>query len=79
MNEKRLTELKKLTDEIKTELAIKESKQKDLLKEIQQNYGIKTISKIKNRLEEIKKSLKILEERKNSLSEKIEENLEAYE
>lgn len=79
MDEKRLAKLKEQVDSIKTELAIKESKKEDLLKEIQQNYGIKTISKIKDRLKEIEESLKNLEKRKESLSEKIEEKLEAYE
>lgn len=79
MDEKRLIELKGQVDSIKTELAIKESKKEDLLKEIQQNYGIKTIAVIKKRLIEIEESLKNLEKRKESLSEKIEEKLEAYE
>lgn len=79
MDEKRLIELKGQVDSIKTELAIKESKKEDLLKEIQQNYGIKTVAAIKKRLIEIEESLKNLEKRKESLSEKIEEKLEAYE
>lgn len=79
MDEKRLIELKEQVDSIKTELAIKESKQSDLFKEIKENYGIKTISKIKDRLKEIEKSLENLENRKETLSEKIEKKLKSYE
>lgn len=79
MDEEKLMELKRKVDAIKTELAIKESKRDDLLKQVKENYGIETIAAIGERLDKIEKLLKTLKKRKEALSLKIEEKLEAYE
>jgi uncharacterized coiled-coil DUF342 family protein len=79
MDEEKLMKLKEKVDFIKTELAIKESKRDDLLKQAKENYGIETFAAIGERLDEIEKSLKTLKKRKEILTEKIEEKLDAYE
>lgn len=79
MDEEKLIELKEKVDSIKTELAIKEAKKGDLLKQVKENYGVKTVTAISERLDEIEKALKTLKKRKESLSVKIEERLESYE
>lgn len=79
MDEEKLIELKEKVDSIKTELAIKEAKKDDLLKQVKENYGVNTAAAISGRLDEIEKALKILKKRKESLSAKIEERLESYE
>lgn len=79
MDEEKLIELKEKVDSIKTELAIKEAKKGDLLKQVKENYGVKTVAAIGERLAEIEKLLKTLKSREESLSAKIEERLELYE
>ena len=78
MSEVKLSKLRDELKEVTTNLAIAESKQKDLLKKLS-TYGIKTIKQAEKREKELLTKIDEMKAKMDSLIEKAEKRLKEYE